>query len=120
MLLLVMTGFCATYVKSLSLIVQPLAPTVPSWILGALFAALVSGVVIPGGLLSVVRSDVVSFVTTLLLLPLLLIIGLRHSGSLGGLAAIFPGGPARRRSDRAMGAPRTPVLVRDDTGRPHP
>jgi len=70
MLLLVMTGFCATYVKSLSLIVQPLAPTVPSWILGALFAALVSGVVIPGGLLSVVRSDVVSFVTTLLLPPL--------------------------------------------------
>lgn len=90
MLLLAMTGFCATYVKSLSLIVQPLVPTVPSWLLGALFAALVAGVVIPGGLLSVVRSDVVSFVTTLLIVPLLLLIGVRQSGSQGGLATIFP------------------------------
>lgn len=90
MLLLAMTGFCATYVKSLSLIFQPLAPDVPSWLLGALFAAVVAAVVIPGGLLSVVRSDVVSFVTTLVILPLLLVIGLQQSGAGGGLETIFP------------------------------
>lgn len=38
-------------------------------LLGAAFAAFVAAVVIPGGLLSVVRADVLSFLVTIVLLP---------------------------------------------------
>ena len=56
MLLLAMTGFCATYVKSLALLFQPLVPNLPAPILSALLTMIVLVVVMPGGLLSVVRS----------------------------------------------------------------
>ncbi len=58
LLLAAMSGFCATYVKSLGLVFQPLAPAVPSWLLTALPQVLVLVVIAPGGLRSVVRSDV--------------------------------------------------------------
>ncbi len=90
LLLAAMTGFCATYVKSLGLIFQPLAPQLPMWLLTALLAGLVLVVIVPGGLRSVVRSDVVSFVVALVLLPAVLAIGISRSGPLGGLAAAFP------------------------------
>lgn len=90
MLLLAMTGFCATYVKSLTLIFQPIAAGVPPWLLGALFTVIVVGVVLPGGLLSVVRGDIVSFLVTLVALPLLLVIGISRSAPSGGLARAFP------------------------------
>jgi SSS family solute:Na+ symporter len=48
-------------------------------------------VILRGGLASVVRSDVVSFVVTLVLLPALLVIGTMRSAALGGLATVFPG-----------------------------
>jgi SSS family solute:Na+ symporter len=51
-------------------------------------AVLVS--VLPGGLVSVVRADVASFVLTLAILPALLVIGRGESAALGGLAAAFP------------------------------
>lgn len=89
-LLLAMTGFCATYVKSLTLLFVPLAPAAPPPLLGAALTAIVLAVVLPGGLLSVVRSDVVSFVVTLVLIPTLLILGMHHSAVGGGLAAVFP------------------------------
>ena len=90
MLLAAMTGFCATYVKSLTLIFQPVLPSMPPWALGALFTAVVVAGVTPGGLLSVVRSDVVSFLVTVIVLPLLLVIGRRRSLAAGGLDAVFP------------------------------
>lgn len=90
MLLLAMTGFSATYVKSLTLLAMPLAPHVPFVLLSALLTAGVLVVVLPGGLLSVVRSDVVSFIITLVVLPTLLVIGLSIAGRHGGLASVFP------------------------------
>jgi Na+/proline symporter len=90
MLLLAMTGFCATYVKSLGLIFQPVAAPLPFWLLTALLTTVVLAVVLPGGLVSVVRSDVVSFIVTLALLPVLLAIGSMRSGQMGGLASVFP------------------------------
>lgn len=90
MLLAAMTGFCATYVKSLALLFQPLVPNVPFPLLTSVCTAVVVAVVLPGGLLSVVRSDVASFVVTIVLLPALLVIGIMTSGSSGGLAAAFP------------------------------
>jgi solute:Na+ symporter, SSS family len=85
-----MTGFCATYVKSLALLFQPLLPQVPFPLLALMLAAIVVAVVLPGGLVSVVRADVVSFVITLALFPALLVAGMAASRSAGGLAAAFP------------------------------
>lgn len=90
LLLLAMAGFCATYVKSLGLIFQPITTAMPFSFLAALLTAVVLAVVLPGGLVSVVRSDVVSFIVTLVLLPALLVIGIARSGSIGGLATMFP------------------------------
>lgn len=90
MLLLAMTGFCATYVKSLALIFQPLFPQVPFFLLTAVLTAVVLISALPGGLTSIVRSDVVSFVATLLVLPGLLVIGIWTAGSHDALAAVFP------------------------------
>lgn len=91
MLLAAMTGFCATYVKSLGLIFQPLMPSLPFWLLTAVLSAGVLAVIVPGGLTSVVKSDVVSFVVTIVLLPSILAIGVVKSRPLGGLASVFPG-----------------------------
>ena len=90
MLLAAMTGFCATYIKSLTLIFLPLVPEAPSPLVGAAFSVLVLAIVLPGGLLSVVRSDVVSFVVTVVALPLLLAIGVTRSSLAGGLSSVFP------------------------------
>jgi len=92
MLLVAMTGFCATYVKSLSLLFQPLFPRVPEPLLTAVLSAIVLVVVLPGGLLSVVRSDIVSFVVTLVMLPALLVLGIGKSSATGGLSQVFPAG----------------------------
>lgn len=90
MLLGAMIGFTATYVKSMALIFQPLVPGVPFALLTAVLSSVVLLVILPGGLLSVVRSDVVSFVATIILLPSLLLLGMNHSELVGGLATTFP------------------------------
>ena len=90
LLLLAMTGFSATYVESLTMLAEPFLPGVPFFLLSAALTAVVLMVVLPGGLMSVVRSDVVSFVITLVVVPLLLVIGAARSAPLGGLAAAFP------------------------------
>jgi len=90
LLLLAMTGFSATYVKSLTLLAEPLLPHVPFGVVSATLTAVVLMVVLPGGLVSVVRSDVVSFVITLVILPVLLVVGAASSAPHGGLAAVFP------------------------------
>jgi solute:Na+ symporter, SSS family len=89
MLLLAMTGFCATYVKSLALLFLPLMPGMSEPVISALMTLVVLAVVLPGGLLSVVRSDVVSFIATLIVLPLVLFVGIQQSNVHGGLAAVF-------------------------------
>ncbi|HZA36404.1 MAG TPA: hypothetical protein VE505_15815, partial [Vicinamibacterales bacterium] len=90
MLLAAMSGFSATYVKSLGLIFQPMMPALPFPALTAILTLVVLVVMLRGGLASVVRSDVVSFVATLLLLPTLLVIGTMRSAAIGGLATVFP------------------------------
>jgi Na+/proline symporter len=72
------------------MLAEPFLPGVPFFLLSAALTAVVLMVVLPGGLMSVVRSDVVSFVITLVVVPLLLAIGAARSAPLGGLAAAFP------------------------------
>ncbi|MEO6238796.1 MAG: hypothetical protein ABIQ52_17500 [Vicinamibacterales bacterium] len=90
MLLAAMSGFSATYVKSLGLIFQPMMPALPFPALTAILTLVVLVGILRGGLASVVKSDVVSFVVTLVLLPTLLIIGTMRSAAMGGLATVFP------------------------------
>jgi solute:Na+ symporter, SSS family len=90
LLIVAMTGFSATYVKSLGLIVQPLMPQVAAPLVSAVLTVVVLAVVLPGGLVSVVRSDVAGFVITAVVLPALLVLGMARSRPFGGLAAAFP------------------------------
>jgi len=89
LLLVAMTGFSATYVKSLSLIFAPLFPSVSAWTLSGLLTLIVLAVVVRGGLPSIVRSDMVGFGLTVLLLPALLIIGWTLMPP-GALVQVFP------------------------------
>ncbi|MGE3345193.1 MAG: hypothetical protein AB7L71_17370 [Vicinamibacterales bacterium] len=89
LLLLAMLGFGATYVKSLTLLFLPFLPSVPAPLLALLLTLVVLAAALPGGLVSVVRSDVVSFVLTLVLVPALLGIGYVVAAPHGGLAAVF-------------------------------
>ncbi len=75
LLLLAMIGFSATYVKSLTLIFVPFVPGLTPWVLSGSLTLVVLSVVISGGLPAIVRSDIVGFVLTLVMLPLLLILG---------------------------------------------
>lgn len=89
LLLLAMTGFSATYVKSLSIIFAPLLPATSPWVTSALLTVAVLLIVVRGGLLSVVRSDQVGFILTVVLLPVLLYIGWSAMGP-GALSSAFP------------------------------
>ena len=89
LLLAAMTGFGATYVKSMVLLFAPFVPDVPPAVVGGALTIVVLAVTIPGGLVSVVRSDVAGFVLTLALVPALVALGVSHSASAGGLAAVF-------------------------------
>jgi len=89
LLLLAMLGFGATYVKSLGLLFSPFVPGWPMWLTTGLLTLVVLAVALPGGLVSVVRSDVSAFVLTLVLVPVLLAIGLWHGAAAGGLASVF-------------------------------
>ena len=89
LLLLAMLGFGATYVKSLTLLFVPFVPSVPVPLLSVVLTVVVLAAALPGGLVSVVRSDVVSFVLTLVFVPALLVIGYLKAAPLGGLTAVF-------------------------------
>lgn len=90
LLLLAMVGFTATYVKSLTLLFVPFAPSLPTPLLAALLTLVVLGAVLPGGLVSVVRADLAGFAATSVLFPLLLGMGWWRGGGWEGLASAFP------------------------------
>ena len=89
LLLAAMTGFGATYVKSMALLFAPFVPDVPQAVVGGALTVVVLAVTLPGGLVSVVRSDIVGFLLTVLLVPALLSAGYMASGPVGGLASVF-------------------------------
>jgi Na+/proline symporter len=89
LLLLAMLGFGATYVKSLGLLFGPFVPAVSQGVVSGLLTLVVLAVALPGGLVTVVRSDVVGFVLTVALVPLLLGLGLWYGAGGTGLAGVF-------------------------------
>lgn len=69
---LAMLGFAATYIKSLYVIFAPLVPQWPAPAVSIPLTALILLLCIRSGLMSVIRVDSVSFMATLLFVPLLL------------------------------------------------
>ena len=89
LLMIAMLGFSAVYVKSLTLIFAPLV-TLSAWVLSGLLTLIVMLMTISGGLRSVIRADIMSFLITLLLLPALLFIAVKTHGAPEALSAVFP------------------------------
>ncbi len=68
-LLLAMVGFSAAYIKSITLLFSPLLPGVNPWLLSSLLVILMGMMSLRGGLVSIVRIDMLSFVFVLLFFP---------------------------------------------------
>ncbi|MBT5654751.1 MAG: hypothetical protein HOI80_04555 [Alphaproteobacteria bacterium] len=66
-----MAMFSATYVKSLTLMFLPLFPDWSPWTLSAVLVGSVLLMTLRGGLVSIIRTDLVSFVLACCLMPLL-------------------------------------------------
>lgn len=92
LLVVAMLGFSATYVKSMTLIFLPFVSGFGPWWLSLVLTAAVVALTITGGLVSVVRTDVLGFVVSVAILPALLIIAAWKYGGLASLGAVFPAG----------------------------
>jgi len=70
-LLVAMTGFSAAYVKSLYLLFTPFFPQLNPWILSGLLVSCVLLMTLRGGLFSIIRTDIFSFVVACIFFPLM-------------------------------------------------
>ncbi|MBK6605093.1 MAG: hypothetical protein KBF99_20905 [Leptospiraceae bacterium] len=70
-LILAMIGFSATYVKSMTVIFQPFVPELNSFIVSALLVAVVLFMTLRGGLVSVISTDILGFIGTLIVIPMI-------------------------------------------------
>ena len=70
-LIFAMIGFSATYVKSVTVIFQPFLPDVNSYIVSALLVGVVLLMTLRGGLVSVISTDIMGFIGTIFIVPLL-------------------------------------------------
>lgn len=70
-LLVAMAVFSGAYLKSLQLLFQPFFPGLNAWILSGVLVAFILMLMLRGGLFSIMRTDVFSFVVVLLFFPLM-------------------------------------------------
>ncbi len=70
LLLIAMLGFSAAYIKSLTLLFQPLFPELNGWIISALLLAVILAMSLRGGLVAIIRTDTLSLILTVLFFPL--------------------------------------------------
>jgi len=70
LLLLAMLGFSAAYIKSLTLLFHPLLPFLNPWIISGALFVLVLGMGLRGGLIAIIRTDILSAIFTVLFFPL--------------------------------------------------
>ena len=85
LLITAMLGFSATYLKSLTLLFAPWTGTASPWVWSAILAVVTLMVVFRGGLAAVVRSDVVGFVLTVVVVGGVFVVSRQ-----GPLVAPFP------------------------------
>lgn len=70
-LMIAMIGFSATYVKSMTTIFQPFVPEWNPFFLSAILVGVVLLMTLRGGLVSVISTDILGFLGTILVIPLL-------------------------------------------------
>ena len=80
-LLTAMVGFSATYVKSLAMIFAPLLGVDSLWGVSAVLVGITLLMTLRGGLVSIIRIDVVSFVLVCVLIPVLLYCCSQYGGA---------------------------------------
>ena len=71
LLLLAMLGFSAAYIKSLILLFHPIFPSIEPWILSTGLLAIVFVMSLRGGLIAIIRTDVLSLILMLVFFPLM-------------------------------------------------
>jgi Na+/proline symporter len=69
LLMLAMLGFCAAYLKSLTLLFQPIFPNLNPWVVSSGLFLIVVAMTLRGGLLAIIRTDIVSLICMLLFFP---------------------------------------------------
>ncbi|MEM7180739.1 MAG: hypothetical protein AAF518_07495 [Spirochaetota bacterium] len=90
-LLLAMLGFSANYVKSLLLIFSPLSPETSPWLTSALLVLTILLLTLRGGLVAVISTDIISFIGTIIIIPLLFYFSYTTSGhNFSQLQTSFP------------------------------
>ncbi|MCH9626444.1 MAG: hypothetical protein S4CHLAM2_00660 [Chlamydiales bacterium] len=70
LLMVAMLGFSAVYIKSLTLLFHPLLPQLSVWALSALLISVVLVMSLRGGLVAIIRTDLLSLILMLLFFPL--------------------------------------------------
>lgn len=70
-----MLGFTATYVKSITLIFSPAFPTWNLWFLSGYLILLILSMMLRGGLVSIIRTDILSFLLVCTIFPCFLFFG---------------------------------------------
>ena len=78
-LIVAMMGFTATYVKSITLIFSPLFPNISPFMLTGGFVFITLFMTLRGGLIAIIRTDIVSFLLMSITLPLLLFFTYREA-----------------------------------------
>ncbi len=69
LLLIAMTGFSAIYVKSFTMLFEPLFPMLSGWMISFLLLTIIFLMNLRGGLMSIIRTDVFSFICLLIFFP---------------------------------------------------
>ncbi len=90
LLMVAMIGFSATYVISLTLIFQPWSGRLDPWLLSLGLTGLALALTLRGGLVSVIRTDVIGFGITLAIIPTLRVVAIARHGGFADLATAFP------------------------------
>ncbi|MCH9630706.1 MAG: hypothetical protein S4CHLAM37_07100 [Chlamydiia bacterium] len=73
-LLLAMCGFNATYIKSLALLFAPMLPNISTHVIAIVFTILTLLMTLRGGLLAIIRTDILSFCLLVITVPLVCLI----------------------------------------------
>lgn len=68
-LLVSMIGFSANYIKSLTLIFMPLFPSLNEWVLSGVFCIVMLIISLRGGIRTIIRLDILSFLITIVVVP---------------------------------------------------
>ncbi len=71
LLLLAMLGFSAAYIKSLILLFHPIFPSIDPWVLSTALLTIVFVMSLRGGLIAIIRTDLLSMGLMLLFFPLI-------------------------------------------------